>query len=292
MDVETPHFSFQQIHIDVARNATDDFNLFHDPHNWHKIRNNPFGGIIALGFQLESVIENRILHYRIHNDEQAVIARNKLNFSNYQFNFTSAVKPGDEIDIAIKRSHYKEVDNTTILGNRVSVTAGGKLALTGYKKESSSPLFLTDADFSHLGNLKLLPDRSMLPNADFFLKRKFMNNSNAKNFLCSSFTDQSIYFDELNDTVSFPEIFPCSLISNVLLEKSHLHHHDFERNPMVYTSHKISINRTLLEKLKSNDVLHILVRELPQRLNCYECYGLVEDNQILYRGVISLAALA
>ncbi len=291
MDVEHSHFSFQQIHIDVARNATDDFNLFHDSYNWHKIKNNPFGGSIVLGFQLESLLENRVLHYRIHNDEQVLIARNKLHFSNYQFNFANAIKPGQNVNITIKSSQYKEMECNSVLSNRISVRADGKLALMGYKKESSQPLFLENADFSYLGDLKSLPDRSMLPSADFFLKRKFMINSNAKNFLCGSFTDQSIYFDELNDAVSFPEIFPCSLISSALLEKAHAHHHDFEQNPMVYTSHKISINRLLLNRLKSSDVLHILVRELPEQANCYECYGLVDDNQILYRGIISLTSL-
>ena len=46
---------FNQLHIDVARNATDDFNLFHDSKKWQYIKNNPFNGTIVLGFQLESL---------------------------------------------------------------------------------------------------------------------------------------------------------------------------------------------------------------------------------------------
>ena len=118
-----------------------------------------------------------------------------------------------------------------------------------------------------------------------------MNTSNAKNFLCGSFVDQSLYFDELNNTADFPEIFPCSLISCGLLEKALKNHHNFEENPMVYTTHKITLDRMLLGKLKSNDALHILIKELPDQPGSYECYGLIQDNQILYRGIISLTSL-
>jgi len=64
--MRTPHSSdtFNQIHIDVARNATDDFNLFHDRNRWLRINHNPFQGPIALGFQLESLIEHKIFLYR------------------------------------------------------------------------------------------------------------------------------------------------------------------------------------------------------------------------------------
>ena len=62
--------TFQQIHIDVARNATDDFNLFHDPDKWMRIKLNPFLGPIALGFQVESLIEHSLRSYRNLNDEQ------------------------------------------------------------------------------------------------------------------------------------------------------------------------------------------------------------------------------
>ena len=291
MNIENTDFYFQQIHIDVARNATDDFNLFHDPHKWHRIKNNPFAGSIALGFQLESLVENCISHFRSQNDEQKIIASNKLNFSNYQFTFANAVKPGEKVSVEIKKSQLKNSSDNSILSNRVIVKTDGKLALMGYKKESARALFLEDVDFSGLGDLKTLPDRSFIPENNFFLKRKFMNTSNAKNFLCGSFTDQSLYFDELNDIANFPEIFPCSFASCALLEKALKNHHDFEKNPMVYTTHKITLNRTLLSKLKSNDALHILVRELPEQLDSYECYGLIHDNEILYRGIISLTSL-
>ena len=287
MTVNTPTFCFQQLHVDVARNATDDFNLFHDPHKWHKIRQNPFEGPIVLGFQLESLIEGQISTFRLRQQENEHLGKNGLYFSNYQFTFANAVKPGQQVAVDIKPSQFKN----DILSNRIIVKTNGKLALTGFKKESGQPLFLSDANFSDLGPLKPHADRSFIGNTGFFLKRKFMTTSNAKNFLCGSFIDQSQYFDELNDKADFPEIFPTSLISCALLEKALKNHHDFEQNPMVYTSHKISIDKTLLRQLKSNMALHILVRELADEADMYECYGLIDDNAILFRGLIGLASL-
>jgi len=291
MSIENSDFYFQQLHIDIARNATDDFNLFHDPHQWHKIESNPFGGSIVLGFQLESLVENCMAQFRSQKDEQSILSIGDFAFSNYQFTFANAVKPGQKVNVEIKKSQLKKSEGKSILSNRIVVKSDNKLALMGYKKESTHALFLENADFSSFGNLKKLADRSFIPEHGFFLKRKFMNVSNAKNFLCASFIDQSLYFDELNDMANFPEIFPCSLVSCALLEQALKNHHDFEKDPMVYTSHKITLNRTLLTKLKSNDTLHILVKKLLDQQDSYECYGLVDDNQILYRGIISLTSL-
>ncbi len=294
---------FNQIHIDVARNATDDFNLFHDSKKWSHINNNPFKGTIALGFQLESLIEHKVLLFRLLHNENALIKEKNLRFSNYQFSFANAVKPGQSVLVEIKGSQLKEEGSNTILSNRVSVKSNGALALMGYKKESQSALFLPDPDIPQFDALGHHPDRSFLSGSAFFLKRKFINISNAKNFLCGSLVDQDDYFDELQYKAVFPEIFPCSLISCALLEKAQSEQHDFERNPMVYLSHKISIDRTLLGHLKSNDVLHILVRQISSEaengglgrnidsLINYECYGLVKGNAILYRALISLAPL-
>ena len=111
---------FQPIHIDVARNATDDFNPFHDKHRWQRVVGNPFSGPIALGFQLECLIENQLRLYRAQNKEHSRIAAEKLGFSNYEFKFVNGVLPGQAVDILIKDSHYKTGDNPT-LGNRVSL---------------------------------------------------------------------------------------------------------------------------------------------------------------------------
>ena len=58
-----------QIHIEAARNATDDFNPFHDKNRWRNIAANPFPGPIALGFQLECLIEEQIRRYREQQSE-------------------------------------------------------------------------------------------------------------------------------------------------------------------------------------------------------------------------------
>ena len=293
---------FDQLHIDVARNATDDFNLFHDSKKWQYIRNNPFNGTIVLGFQLESLIEHKVLLYRQIHKEQKLISDNKLRFSNYHFSFVNAVKPRQLVSIDIKESQLKKGENTT-LSNRITVKADGLLALMGSKKESQVALFLPNLDLPKFDKLRLHPDRSFLPNGIFFLKRKFINISNAKNFLCGSLVDQDDYFDEIHYKAIFPEIFPCSLISCALLEKAQIEQYDFEQNPMVYLSHKISIDRMLLEQLKSNDALHLLVKQLSVENEStdqightearydYECYGLIKDNAVLFRALISLAPL-
>lgn len=293
---------FDQLHIDVARNATDDFNLFHDSKKWQYIKNNPFNGTIVLGFQLESLIEHKVLLYRQIHKEQKLISDNKLRFSNYHFSFVNAVKPGQLVSIDIKESQLKKGENTT-LSNRITVKADGLLALMGSKKESQVALFLPNLDLPKFDKLRLHPDRSFLPNGIFFLKRKFINISNAKNFLCGSLVDQDDYFDDIHYKAIFPEIFPCSLISCALLEKAQIEQYDFEQNPMVYLSHKISIDRMLLEQLKSNDALHLLVKQLSVENEStdqightearydYECYGLIKDNAVLFRALISLAPL-
>jgi hypothetical protein len=181
------------------------------------------------------------------------------------------------------------------------VKCDGNLSLLGYKKESTEPLFLADADFSALDELRHQLDRSFLSNG-YFLKRKFITTSNAKNFLCSSLRDQTTFFDELQNKVIFPEMFPCALLSSALLEKALKNQHDFEKNPMVYTSHKISIDKRQLANLNSNDALHILIKPAENSAEHdfgepsataldYECYGLIKNQQVLFRALISLTPL-
>lgn len=293
---------FSQIHIDVARNATDDFNLFHDRNRWGRINRNPFNGPIALGFQVESLLEHKVFLHRKLHDEHKLIEDNNLRFSNYQFSFVNAVKPGQVVSVDVKASKLKE-DPDTILSNRITVKSGGALALLGYKTESKFALFLTIPELPQFGALNQHPDRSFIAGSSFFLKRKYITTSNAKNFLCGSLVDQDAFFDPFKNKVVFPEIFPCSLISSALLEKAVLEKHDFERNPLVYMSHRISIDRSYLTKLKSGEALYILIRQIPPEPKKdgigsaiespyhYECYGLMEDKTILYRALISLAPL-
>jgi hypothetical protein len=285
-------FRFQQIHIEVARNATDDFNPFHDKNRWSNVLDNPFGGPILLGFQLECLIEQQIRLYRERQREIGLIGEQALRFSNYYFRFLRAVKAEQEVELVIQDSRYSGGDNPT-LGNRVNLQADGKTALTGQKRESRLPLTLPEANLAGFGDLRSLKDRSFIPNSDIFLKRKFINTSNAKNFMCGSLVEQSDYIDEIEERVQFPEIFPCALLSNALLERAQREGHDFEREPMVYSSHSISVDRTVLATLRSNDALHLLIRPAnpQQKTLVYECFGVVDPGRPLFLAVIKLMPL-
>ncbi len=290
-------FVFSQMHIDAARNATDDFNLFHDKRRWGEIHQNPFGGPIALGFQLECLIEHQIRLHRQKEGEAGLIEKHALRFSNYHFTFANAVKPDQALSVVIKKSRVSE-ENGYSLSNRVVVKAEAGMVLIGHKRETTTPLFLADRELADFGDLNKAIDRDYLPDSAFFLKKKFMANSNAKNFLSGSCAEQSDYFDELKDKIEFPEIFPCSLISCALLEKAHKKGHDFINEPMVYTSHQLSVDRDVLKSMRSSDELYILIRKAenlePSKTvheKCYECYGLLNRQKVLYRALISLMPL-
>ena len=294
-------FIFDQIHLEVARNASDDFNLFHDKHKWLQITHNPFKGPIVLGFQLNTLIEYQMRLHRESNHETKIIKENKLRFSNYQITFVNALRPRQEFYLDIRKTLIKTIPDLT-LTNRVSIKSEDKTILLGFKKETRHPLFLADTDLSNIPDLNKLPDKSTIPNTDFFLKRKYMNNGNVKNFLSGSLAEQSDYFDELTHTANYPEVFPCSLTSGALLEKAQLEHHDFKQNPMVYTSHEISMDCHYLSQIKDNDKLHILVKQHPESsrntlnqtnimLRTYDCYGLLRNNAILFRIRMNLVPL-
>ncbi len=288
---------FQPIHIDVARNATDDFNPFHDKHRWQRIVANPFSGPIILGFQLECLIENQMHQYRASNGENALLEAHKLRYSNYEFKFVNAVLPGQDIEVLIKESQLKG-DDDPVLGNRVSLKADGKLAVAGFKRESSTPLSPATIDLASLGDLNKITDRTFLDPApgaqDIFLKRKFLTVSNAKNFLSGSLVEQSDYIDELDERINFPETFPCALLSSALLERAWQQGHDFEREPMVYRSHNLSVDRECLRQARSNDVLHLLSRHAdPAAENhVYDCFGVIGTDRLLFSARIDLMPLA
>lgn len=294
-------FTFDQIHIEVARAASDDFNLFHDKHKWLQVTHNPFKGPIVLGFQLNTLIEHQMKLYREMHHEDKIIEENQLRFSNYQITFVNALRPRQEMSLEIKKTLISTIPDLT-LTNRVAIKSQGKTILLGYKKETKTPLFLAETELSNLPDLNTLPDKTMVAGSEFFLKRKWMNNGNVKNFLSGSLAEQSDYFDELAPMANYPEVFPCSLTSGALLEKAQLENHDFKRNPMVYTSHDLSIDRSCLAQVVNNDKLHILVRQLPESaartlnqtsimLRTYECYGLLENGQVLFRIKLNLVPL-
>ncbi|HEB85719.1 MAG TPA: hypothetical protein ENI68_01695 [Gammaproteobacteria bacterium] len=116
-------------------------------------------------------------------------------------------------------------------------------------------------------------------------------------------TDDFNPFHDQNKVEQFPAMFPAALLSCALLEKAKQDNYDFESNPVVYTSHHISVDRRLLQKLKSNDRLHLLVavpravpagkglgkKGFPQQL--HRCFGLSAGNRILFRAEAVMAPL-
>ena len=301
MSLNAAKFSLDLVHIDVARNATDDFNLFHDKKQWQQIIGNPFGGPIALGFQLECFIEDYIKQYRHQNDELKIIEQQQLKFSNYAFNFAGVARPKDNLTAIIKKSRISS-DDKTVLSNRVVIKNEQGIVLIGFKSESNVPLFANEQGFSATLIAGGVLDRTTIGESEYFYKRKFTTNSNAKNFLTGSHVEQSNYFDEVNDKILFPETYCTSLISCALLERGKANGLDFKRNPMVYTSHKISVHSENVAKLRSDQQLHILVgppnnnsvscSEQNSALVTHHCFGLNQDNDLLFQGEIELAPLS
>ncbi len=147
------------------------------------------------------------------------------------------------------------------------------------------------------GDLDAAEDRSWIAQHRYFLKRKFMNTGHGKNFLAGSLVNQHYYFDEMEERVQFPAMFPVALLSCALLEKAKQDNYAFETNPVVYTSHHISVDRRLLHTLKSNDRLYLLVtvsetvpagkglgeKGFPQQL--HRCFGLL-SNTVLFSNLL------
>jgi hypothetical protein len=114
-----------------------------------------------------------------------------------------------------------------------------------------------------------------------------MNTGNAKNFAAGSLCDQGYYFDELEDRINFPDMFPASLLSCALLEMAMNEQHD----------------RRLARSLRSNDVLNVLVDgpEIIERKKglgksgvnklSFNCFGVVQGQQVLYRAEVHMAPL-
>jgi len=292
----------QQIHIDVARNATDDFNPFHDPNRWQNIHCNPFEGPIALGFQLAALALDRISLYRQANAEKKLAQEHQLHFTNYQFSFASAVTAGAELDVRVRPTSNR-IEKRGELSNRVIVKQNGRLALMGMRKDSRQPAIDLQIDLGHLLSQGHLPDRSFVADSNYFLKRKYLMTSNGKNFCAGCFIAQHHYFDELAEKVYFPPSFILSLISCALLERAWQEGHDFEARPYIYTSHSFSFDKRLQRELKSNDTIHLLVGGAKSRQGegglggsgvpqvQHDCIGLLDGGRVLFRGEVGLAEL-
>jgi hypothetical protein len=295
-------YCYQQIHIDAARNATDDFNLFHDNRKWGRIHNNPFGMPIVLGFQLEALIEYLVTQFRRTAGEDSLIRDHNLQYANYQFTFADVVRPGEPVSIDIRKT-VNRVQQAGQIANRIVLRKAGGLVLIGFQRESVSPLCMPGLDIADVGDLDGCEDRSWVAGDRYFMKRKFLNTGNGKNFLAGSLVDQHFYFDELENRVHFPAMFPVSLLSCALLEKARLEDYPFEADPVVYTSHFISIDRKLQENLRSNDRVHLLVghaEEVPAgsglgkkgfNQQLFRCLGLLSGNKVLFRAEVEMAPL-
>ena len=293
-----------QMHIEAARNSTDDFNLFHDKNRWHKIKDNPFQGPIALGFQLGCFVEDQVnrspknYNPQTHKLENAGVKETKLNYSQYEFTFAGTVKPGDDIKLIVRDGRFSKIDDIQCFSNRIALKSNGKTVLIGYKRKTSHHLVKGITSPPNISEVFKSADRSFIGSEQYFVKRKYMIVGNAKNFLTSAFAEQSEYIDEFIDKVSFPEMYPLSLLSSALLERAKAIGQDLIKEPMIYISHNLSINNKVLDTLKSNDCLNILIsppRQSTDENNAYEthdCSCLLSTKEVLFHAQIQLAPLS
>jgi len=303
MRVHQGPYCFEQLHIDVARNTTDDFNPFHDPKRWQNIRDNPFGSTIVLGFQSEFLVSDLIARQRRLHGEDTNLEETGLGYSNFEFRFAGALKPGERFDVDVRKTVDKRVSGGG-LSNRVVVRKDNReLVLMGTQSETAEPRFLADTDLTKLPPTEELADRQMIANTPYFHKRKFLTTSNGKNFVLAGLGTHQDYFDELDEFVHFPPVFTAALMSCGLLEKARQEGYDFEADPVVYTSHQISVDRRLQRALRSNDKLHLLIEGpleapvvgglgkagLDQQL--YHVFGVLDRYAILFRARVQMAAL-
>ena len=118
-----PVMRFTALHIDVARFATDDFNPFHDPHKWPRIVGNPFGGPIALGFQLLAFIAHTV-------NRAARSVGGEFRYTNYRINFADAVRVNEEVALTVK-SPQSSSDGRHV-SRRIALRGARGLAVTGH----------------------------------------------------------------------------------------------------------------------------------------------------------------
>lgn len=288
---------FDQLHVDVARNTTDDFNPFHDPKRWRAVRGNPFGATIVLGFQTEFLVGDRIERRHRGLPSAPLPDSGKLRFTNYDFKFVGALRPGESCDLELRKTVDKTAVGKGLSTRAVLRKADGSPVLMGTQSETPEPRYLGDAIPGGLPPLSALPDRAVIPGTQLFLKRKFLTTSNGKNFVLAGLGSQQDYFDELDELVSFPPLFTVGLSSCALLEKAWQSGYDFEADPVVYATHQISVDRRLQAELRSNDRLHLVVdgpiadASGNRGLESYHVFGLVAGERALFGACLQLARL-
>jgi hypothetical protein len=292
---------FEQCHIDAARYATDDFNPFHDPHRWHEIRANPYGGPIVLGFQLECLIDHRIDAAR--QTETTEKPPEAAHWSNYEFRFAGALRPREAFAARVRRSIRSRPDQGEQTSRAMLRTTEGRAILIGSRADGPAPRVLANWRPVDPRACADAQDRTVLPGTQLFLKRKYLNTSNAKTFLLGSLVDPFEYFDEISERVLFPPLFAASLLSCALLERGQAIGCDFKRDPHVYVSHRISVDQRLQQRLRSNDRLDLVV-EAPEAAtgglglgntqvshDRYRCLGVVFGQEVLLRAEVHTAPL-
>ena len=294
-----PGFSFSQLHIDVARNAIGDFNPFHDPVKWRRIQGNPFGGPIVMGFQLEMLLLEATQRRRSTEEPAAGGAASEFRYARFSFNFADVIHADEPVEVDIRPSRWRTEEGGSI-SNRVSLRRQERVVLMG-QLQAGNRAALGPGEVSGIPrDIETLPDGSRWKGGRCFLKKKILQISDAKNFLAGSLVPHHPYFDELEGRALFPELFPVSLISSALLEKAASEGYDFLEDPMVYTSHAFSVDRSLLRQLANGDSLFILVdgpeEERSRRgsgmlQSRYRCTGLLAGNRILFQAETRLASL-
>lgn len=282
-------FTLSQMHIDMARNSTDDFNLFHDQFRWGWVKENPFAGPIALGFQLGCLIETHIPENSPH------ITLDMLRFSSFELNFARSVMVGDHIEVDFKKGRLVKNEDGEQYSTRICLKANGKPAIIGFKRDGEYPSLHLELPDISVSQLKDTPDRSLILDGQYFLKRKWMIVGNAKNFLLSAFADQTMFIDEFADKVIFPQMYPLSLLSSAMLERAQAVNYDLIENPLIYNSQHLSLDKVQLRALRSNDSLNILVKEpaqLPNGIQRFECFGYVNQQTPLFIAQVDLIAVS
>jgi acyl dehydratase len=300
MSPATPIYSFEQIHVDIARNTTDDFNPFHDPHRWHRVRDNPFGGTIVLGFQLAALADSLI---ELHRQTEPENPSRTSTYINYEFHYAAPLRPGEPFTVDVRHSIHKKTGTPGVLNRVILRKQTGQPILLGSRTDTTQPAFADDWPplESHLTDA--IGDRAYLPEQHLFLKRKYLSTNNGKNFLLGSLVDQYFYFDELSERVRFPPMFTAALISCALLEQARAEGYDFEGDPQVYVSHRITVDQRVQQALRSNDRLDLLVDTATQGLasqgrsqtrveqQTRHCLGIVAGRGVLFRAQVQLASL-
>ncbi len=292
-------YSFSQLHIDVARNAIGDFNPFHDPLNWRRIQGNPFGGPIAMGFQLEMLLLETARRQRASEERAVGRASPEFRHARFSFSFADVVHADEPVEVDIRPSQWRTGEGGSV-SNRVALRRQGRVVLMGQLQAGNRASLGPGDGLDAPCDIETLPDGSRWAGGRCFLKKRSLQVSDAKNFLAGSLVPHHTYFDELEGRAMFPELFPVSLISSALLEKAASEGYDFLTDPMVYTSHAFSVDRSLLRQLESGESLFILV-EGPEEEKSrrgsgmvqsrYRCTGLLAGNRILFHAETRLASL-